>query len=143
MYKVLLCLLLHTIIASLLLGTSARYCLCSFCLNVIMRIFVNLPIFHLQGWEIQNLAVVSCRLSVSVSKVLVIQDLTSFLIELVRRDPTPPLTGAVQVSIPRPLLLEFDALPTELPGASFFAYLWSLFFQNAVKQEPYLHRFLR
>ena len=50
----------------------------------------NLLIYNFQGLVIQNLAVVSCLLSVSVSKVLAIQDLASHQIGLVRWDPTPP-----------------------------------------------------
>ena len=54
-------------------------------------IYANLPIFHF-GSVIQNLAVVSCRLSVSS----VCKALASLLIRLVRWDPTPcrvPNTG--------------------------------------------------
>ena len=55
-----------------------------------MRILGNHPVVHFQGSVIQNMTVVSCRLSVSVFKVLVIQDLASFWIGLVRWYPIPP-----------------------------------------------------
>ena len=86
------------------------------CLFVCLNIYESSNFFPFPRLGYPEPGCCQGQLSVSVSKVLVIQrpGIPSYRAGQVRSDPTTRCT--VQVSNTGPLLQESDALPTELPG---------------------------
>ena len=80
---------LFILIFCILVTGNSSYFLFLYRANI-CQFWGNLMIFHFQGLAIQNLAVVSCLLSVSVSKVLAIYQTGLF-----RWDVTPPPVPSV------------------------------------------------